>query len=145
MPLLNADLIEVIQTFFALVGFGFSLWGVHRSTGRVLFLRSRKINGQRLFWTMSRVRQELLRLIGQAILVASGVTSLFLPPPDIPDVDLALQGKIRVWTLMAVSVIFALKTIFDTWDRERLERWNGIDRRTDSAKIVAVVVDEHHE
>jgi hypothetical protein len=56
------------------------------------------------------------------------VSSLFLPPPDVVR-ELTLQGEIRVWTLMIVSLIFALKTVFDTLDRERLETWNGMDRR----------------
>lgn len=128
--LVNASPIEWVQTIAALCGAAFSVWGVWSATKQMLWFRSEGINGQRMFWVRSRVRQELMRLTGQGVLVGVGIATLLLPPTD-----LNLQGYIKSWGLLSVATLFALKTIFERLDRERMEHypWDGTDRRRESS------------
>lgn len=127
---LHASPSEIVQTLAAAAGALFSLYGLWYSTRLAVWLRREGLNGQRLFWTLSRVRQEMLRLVGQTVLLSAGIASLFLEPPDI-QTGLTLQGQVRVWALLSVTVIFAAKTAFDILDRQRLEDypWDGVERR----------------
>ena len=133
----NASAFEATQTLVAAIGFSFSAWGLWRMSQTALWLsrNQTRADGQRIFWMISRVRQELLRLLGQSALLAAGISSLFLPPPYYVSDDVSLQGQIRTWALLCVSIIFAIKTGLDLWDRERLEnyRWDGVERRNDNS------------
>jgi hypothetical protein len=126
----HASVAEIVQTAGAMAGAAMSAWGLWRSMSRTLWLRRYRLNGQRMFWALSRVRQEFLRLVAQGVLFVSGVASVMLPPPDEISA-VALQGKIRIWALLSISLILATKTAFDIVDRERLEsyEWDGLERR----------------
>lgn len=123
--MIYTDAIEVATLVASLCGLTFSVYSTWESfvTWRFVLRDVNKsdLNGvalRRLWFGASHTLKQL-------IMVISATVTMFMPIGE-------SQSALRNFTLMVISLLLLLHSLYEHWERPNIDKWNGLERRQHS-------------